>query len=351
MFSQSISDLNTLFRDKSAGTFLWKEEIEGVPDNSMEDTSHRRRNQKKSESTNGITVINFHMHKTGGTTRDRIFERQFPKEASFYFEGGNPEHAQKSMKLLQCLSEEEKLRIRYVWGGPFFGLHEYLPRSCTYVTFVRDPVERVVSEYYFALREKNHGAHNEVVSQNMTLEDYVKKGVWLAWNGQTRCLRGVAGGLPSFGHAGPVSLSTEDLEMAEKNLRKHFIVGITDRFDESLMLVKRAFGWKTRDVLYVSHKVDQKRPFRETISFETIKLIEEHNELDKKIYEFAKQMLEERISQQDASFKREIQIFRVFNRIYGIANKLFVTVISLVRGELTIRYIFNKIFKRSKAVI
>lgn len=283
----------------------------------MRDAAIRKENQSKQHVNKEKTLINFHMHKTAGSTRDRIFERQFPKEASFFFSGGSTENVQKYMNLLRRLSGKERQRIRYIWGGPFFGLHKHLPRPCIYVTFIRDPVERVVSEYYFILRVQDHGAHSEVVSQNMSLEDYVRKGVWLAWNCQTRYLRGVPEGFPCFGDTGPVLLSAEDLETAKENLREHFMVGLTDRFDESLILVKRAFGWRTRDILYVSQKVDQPRPFREMISDETARLIEAHNEMDIKLYEFAKQMLEEQISQQDSSFNRELQLFRLSNRIYS----------------------------------
>jgi len=295
----------------------------------------RAKKRSKQHVNKEKTLINFHMHKTAGSTRDRIFERQFPKEVSFFFSGGSTENVQKYMNSLKSLSGKERQRIRYIWGGPFFGLHKHLPRPCIYVTFLRDPVERVVSEYYFILQVQDHGAHSEVVSQNMSLEDYVRKGVWLAWNCQTRYLRGVPEGSPCFGDTGPVLLSAEDLDIAQKNLREHFMVGLTDRFDESLILVKRAFGWRTRDILYVSQKVDQNRPFREMISDETARLIEEHNELDIQLYEFAKQMFEERISQQSFSLRRELQIFRLCNKIYGLSRRV---------GGISLQFV-TRIFK------
>jgi len=301
----------------------------------MKGTTIRTKKQSKQVISNETTFINFHMHKTAGSTRDRIFERQFPKEASFFFSGGSTENVREYMNSLKSLSEKERQRIRYVWGGPFFGLHKHLPGPCTYVTFIRDPVERVASEYNFVLRVQDHGAHNEVISQNISLEDYVRKGVWLAWNGQARYLRGVPEGSPCFGQAGPVLLSDKDLETAKKNLREHFLVGVTDRFDESLILVKRAFGWSLKDILYVSQKVDHTRPFRETIGTETVKLIEGYNKLDIKLYEFARQLLEERISQQDSSFKRELRIFQLCNNSYGLSRHV---------GGISLRFII-RIFK------
>ena len=100
------------------------------------------------------------------------------------------------------------------------------------------------------------------------------------------------------------------------------MVGVTDRFDESLILVKRAFGWRFKDILYVSQKVDQTRPFREMISDETARLIEAHNELDIKLYKFAQQLLEERIHQQDSSFRSDLLIFRLCNKVYGFSRRV-----------------------------
>ena len=69
------------------------------------------------------------------------------------------------MNSLQSLSNSKRQQLKYVWGGPFFGLHDYLPGECIYVTFLRDPVERVVSEYNFVRQVSDHEAHNEVVSK------------------------------------------------------------------------------------------------------------------------------------------------------------------------------------------
>jgi len=310
----------------------------------------------KKRSNQGVnkdkTLINFHMFKTAGTTMDRTIERQFPKEVSLYVKGGSPQNKEKSVNLLRSLSEKDKERIRYVWGGTFFGVHEYLPGPYTYVTLIRDPVERVVSEYYHVLRTQDHPAHSEVVSRNMSLEDYVSSGMWLSWNGQIRHLRGAPEGLASFGQTGPLQLSEDDLETAKANIRGHFLVGITERFDESLIALKRSFGWKTGNILYVKQKVAENRPSREAINPETIKLIEAHNELDIQLYEFAKQMFEERISQQDSSFRRELQIFKFCNKIYAFfMNKsLVVIVLALFRGDIPIANIFNFVRNRVKAI-
>jgi hypothetical protein len=37
-----------------------------------------------------------------------------------------------------------------------FGLHEILPQAATYITILRDPVDRVMSAFYFVRTYKLH---------------------------------------------------------------------------------------------------------------------------------------------------------------------------------------------------
>ncbi|MFC1908577.1 sulfotransferase family 2 domain-containing protein [Chloroflexota bacterium] len=281
----------------------------------MDDVAIQTEKQRKQHFNNDKTLINFHIFKSAGTTLDRIIERQFRQDATFFMEGGSPQNVKKYVNLLKRILKKDRHRIKYIWGGPFFGVHKYLLGPYTYVTLLRDPVERVISEYYHVLDIPDHPAHSEVVSKNISLEDYVRNGMWLAWNAEVRHIREVPEG--HFGY-GPVHLSTDDLEIAKVNLHEHYIFGLTERFDELLILLKRSFGWRTRDILYRKQQVGRIRPPKDTISAETVNLIESHNKLDRQLYEFAKQMFKERISQQGLSFRMELQIFRLCNKVNGL---------------------------------
>ncbi len=283
----------------------------------MRDAAIQKENQSKSNATNVKTLLSFHMFKTAGRDLDRIIKRQFPKDAIFRSEAESPESIKETTDLLQRLSEKERQRFRLVYNGLFFGMHEYLPGPCTYVTLIHNPVKRVMSEYYHILRTPDHPVHSEVVSKKMSLEDYIRNGMWLAWNYQVRHIRGAPGG---WFERGPVHVSTDDLEIAKKNLRDHFTFGLTERFVESLILFKRAFEWRMLSILYVRQPRGPNLPPLNSVSSKTIKLIEKHNELDIQLYEFAKQIFEERISQQGSSFRREVQSFQFYNKIYSSAR-------------------------------
>lgn len=302
------------------------------------------------------TLIHFHIPRTAGSTLDMIMRRHFPRDAFVHLNVTiNPRCIDEFIRL----PEKKRGEIRYLDGHMPFGLHAYLPHSSTYVTVLRDPVDRVISEYYGVIQTPVDPLYryNEVTSKNMSLADYVLRRVHSDTsrgisNFQTRCISGVQWG--DLLH-GSTPAPSNILETAKANLREYFsLVGLSERFDESLILLKRALGWRTKDILYVKQQVGRNRPPKDTIGSEAVKLVEDYNELDMQLYEFAKQMFEERISRQDSSFRRELQIFRLCNICNTVYGRLMNTRLqkgvdflpALVRGDLQISYIYNKVYGR-----
>jgi hypothetical protein len=151
----------------------------------------------------------------------------------------------------------------------------------------------------------------------MSLKDYVCSGLSTEVdNGQTRLLSGVeeAGAPPviPFGEC-----TVETLEIAKKNLCEQFaIVGLTESFDETLILLKRALCW--RDPFYIKANVAKNRPRRDEIPEATLKGIIKHNELDIQLYQCARGLFRKQI-ERCVSFDSELQRFRSLNRHYGRA--------------------------------
>jgi hypothetical protein len=259
------------------------------------------KNPKRDQS-----IIFLHIPKAAGTTLNRIMERQFEPTAIFTIDGSR---TQESIEEFKKLPKAQREKIRVLRGHMHFGLHEHLPQPSTYITILRDPVDRTISNYYFVLRNPNHRLHYEVKSRHMTLKDYVSSRVNPQLdNGQTRLLSGVEG--RAFGEC-----STEMLEIAKKNLEEFFsIVGLVERFDETLILLKRAFGW--RIPFYIKENITRSRPIKGDILKLTLNLIEEYNELDIDLYRYATEMFEELLNQQTSSYERELKAFKLLNRLY-----------------------------------
>ena len=62
----------------------------------------------------------------------------------------------------------------------------------TYITVLRDPVDRIASHYYYAKRYPTHYLHKEITGRNMSLQDYASARLSDELdNGQVRMLAGV----------------------------------------------------------------------------------------------------------------------------------------------------------------
>lgn len=190
-------------------------------------------------------------------------------------------------------------------------MHEFLPQPCTYITVLRDPVDRVISYYYYLLNTRNGAAKTK------SLEDFVQtyRG---AQNSLTKFLSGMRLKiqlLDSNVNVDCEQCSPEMLELAKDNLKKHFVVtGLVERFDETLILLKRALGWDIPPY-YFKTNVSKARSTKDSISRETLDLIERFNEFDIQLYEHAKEKFEELVNRQDSSFEGEIKDLKLANEL------------------------------------
>jgi hypothetical protein len=255
------------------------------------------------------TVIFLHIGKTAGTSLRRILHRQFRSSEILRVETPwrNPSRLRREETLdyFAGLPEERRSGARLIEGHVIFGLHRSVPRPSTYITLLRNPVALTISQYNFVLRRPRHWLHERVVSEAMTLEDYVKSGIALETdNSQTRALSGDT--TAPFG-----GCTREMLETAKRNLEQHFAVtGLTERFDESLILLKRAFGWS--NVRYVRANVS---PRKDPVSSATLHAIEEQNVLDMELYRWAFERFDAAIAA-DPSFGKEYERFLRSNGRY-----------------------------------
>lgn len=140
---------------------------------------------------NDHSLIFLHIPRTGGSMLHWVIKDKYEKyePATIFTIDGN--RFKESVREFKRLPEEQRKRIRVLKGHMYFGLHEFLPRPSSYITILRDPIERVISAYYHILQNPTQGAHKVVTSQRMSLAEFVRTGVCkMANNGQTRFLSG-----------------------------------------------------------------------------------------------------------------------------------------------------------------
>ena len=194
--------------------------------------------------------------------------------------------------------------LRAVTGHFWFGVHRHVPRPSVYVTLLREPVERVVSLYHHILRAGGERYHDEVVARGASLEEFVSTfGCREVDNDQTRRIAGVE---PPFGE-----VDAAVLERAKRNLRGFAFVGLTERFDESLVALKRRLGWEY--VLYLPALVNRDRPALAALPPAAVAAIEAHNEHDRALYEYAERLLDDEIAAGGEAFAAELAELRARN--------------------------------------
>mgnify|MGYP001031531163 CR=1 FL=1 len=259
-------------------------------------------------------VIFIHIPKTGGTTLQRILEKQYKTNNIFKIKA---EYFHESIEEFKNILESKRREIRLLEGHMFFGLHEFVPMPCSYITLLRNPIDRIVSHYYYVIQHPNHYLHQDVVSHKMSLKDYVCSGISTELdNGQTRLLSGIEDPI-DFGQC-----SFEILEKAKNNLKYHFaVVGLLERFNESLVLMKKKFNWKIP--LYIHANQTRNRPQSNTFSQDTLKAITKYNQLDIELYEYAEQLFDELIFKQNQTFYYELTKLTLSTLLYQKARKIY----------------------------
>lgn len=254
-------------------------------------------------------IIFLHLPKTAGTTINFILGRQYSAEIIHTIEGDTLQ----ALKEFEELKPETRKKIRIVNGHGEFGLHNFLYGPSKYITFLRDPIDRVVSDYYFILRAPETPYHRYVTEHKLSLKEAVecKDPLIMLPNSQTILLAGVW-------RRGINQCSDEVLTLAKQNLQKHFVVGLTEKFDESLCLLKGCFHWNN-DVYYRKRNVTSNRPSREALPKETLEAIVQHNQCDLALYEFAQVLFAEQIRQSGPAFPARVLFYKAMNKAHEYA--------------------------------
>ena len=89
----------------------------------------------------------------------------------------------------------------------------------------------------------------------------------------------------------PPPVTEDDLARAKRNLDRFLVIGLTERFDESFILIRRALGWRLP--MYESAE-RQQGGASGTADSGAIELIRERNRFDLALYEHAAEAVRRR---------------------------------------------------------
>lgn len=245
-------------------------------------------------------LVFVHVPKAAGSTFTAVLRHHYPGAA---FDGGINVFQRFEQAAPRLEAAAARPELRAISAEVTFGLAERHLPDAGYVTILREPVERTLSQFWFFKAGRGAGLippDLPAPQPSLTVAEALEAG-YLLDNLQTRLLCGIVS--PSD------PLPANALEQAERTLAERFFrVGTTEHFDAFLALLNVELGWPT--VPYRRTQVNRDNRSRETLTAQELRLVEDANALDRQLYGFARQLLEDAVAAAGDEVETELEVLR-----------------------------------------
>lgn len=248
---------------------------------------------------NNHLLYYLHIPKTAGTSFTEIIMEKV---------GANFTYQPTAVDQFLNTPQEVAEKIRFISGHLVYDLSPVITRKLIYLTMLRDPVARTISQYGQVRRVT--GSLGNDIAKDQSLLDFVKdpRNKFLFSNLQTRQLgleanvvQMVAGQDSSYmthDLASRILLYSSDrcddpvlLENAQRRLESFDFVGLAEFFNASIEVLCRTLGWELpNNPKLLNVGVD----LPVDIPQEAIDIIHQQTQFDSMLYETGKRILEER---------------------------------------------------------
>jgi hypothetical protein len=235
-------------------------------------------------------VVFVHIRKTAGKTLRQVLYRQYRRRNTKLVRNYFTDASSSFVAVSDLAANPRDLQALH--GHMLFWPELPWPEATRFVTILRDPVERTLSHYYWlCARSRRYTKSLEEAISDGSIHD----------NLQTRV---ISGEMPDY-----MGLGEDALAKAIERLDLFAVVGVTERFDESLALMTQTLGWQWK--VYSRENVTPGRKPRSEIAPETIARIEEINQLDAVLYRRATERFEADLARQDDGFRADLEALRL----------------------------------------
>ena len=179
----------------------------------------------------------------------------------------------------------------------YYGMHELLaaPVEPRYIVFFRDPVQRLVSLYFYLKNNSRNRWHDEIAQSGWDLETWIERtaGLWCR-DGQLRQL--LIGSDQSVLEA--PTLTRAHLEEGKRRLDKFWFVGLTENFDADSYYLYGQMGFRR---FYPEARVNV-TPRKDPVPARVLERIAQHNPLDSELYAYARQVRARQLRARPAAY-------------------------------------------------
>ena len=280
------------------------------------DMAVRRGASRPAAMTCERLLLHLHLAKTGGVTLNDIIMRNLssgeylviempPRDESALWTWSNAEVT----RALAGMTADAVERIRAVLGHYGPGVQRHLPKPCAVVTILRNPVDRLLSYFYYDVQRG--------VRSDANLEDFVAQGAELALdNYMTRILSGREELDPRGRGVNLAScrrVTNDDYLAAVSSIDCSMLVGVTERFDEMLVVLASMLGWSLSDLVYERRNVTASRPSAGENSPATRETLVDMNMHDQQLATYAATRLCHQIANYPGDFDSDFLLFGRLN--------------------------------------
>lgn len=181
-------------------------------------------------------VLFMHISKTAGTAFREAMVKNYKQSEVAYVYPDPPGFLSDNLALLPL---QQRAGFRLVVGHFQYGIQQFLPQKSLYVSIVRDPVARVISEFRYLSngQPRENGAAD---SPRHLVELLEQRKMITIDNHLVRCFSGISERDFPAG-----SVNREVYQLAVRHLRSDFVfVGHQEKSQEAYSALQQKFGWK-----------------------------------------------------------------------------------------------------------
>jgi len=234
-----------------------------------------------------------HIPKSGGTSFDAVLRHMFGRDRVFTVPWQFFVHD----STLVLNKPKDLTRYKALTGHVYFDEFSKLAKRPVYATFLRDPIERALSQYSQCRRDPNYRNYERM--QSMSIEEYLgTPGFFGAvTNVSTRMLSvqfdAPIHSLNDLSIASRKTGSNPSLDLAKEHLRECAFFGLTERFQDSVNLFAYIFRLPPmREIPKL--RAAPKRSDRTQLSSQALDRLYELNQDDIELYAYAQELFEDR---------------------------------------------------------
>lgn len=233
-----------------------------------------------------------HIYKTGGTTVKDMLHRNFHGNQIadlYYSQWGSTAQNKEILKVHEKMQLNREHLI--VFGHFAYGAHKRSRRSYEYMTFVREPADRLVSTFYHLNRLDKawqfrilNGLDEKINTEADLQSFFPNMEKYMAYSGiQNQQCMFLTGYEPEVIAQDPEHYAKE----AINNITKDFsFIGLTEKFEESLKRLEGKLDLSTTSYDYKNFGSNKPRSF--DLDSKIKKKVYETSKADAMIYEFVR---------------------------------------------------------------